>query len=145
MNLIKLQRQLINASRHQKFSTSLNNEYTPLPEYPPIEDKSYESKIKNKQKDWANAVRNCHTVEEKQIKLNMPKYYGWKTLMLNDKNVPYSALPLVQYCTRTHLIENSPPLIKGFNTAQIDQQVQLLQPIIEEAILFQHDILRYVY
>lgn len=142
MNFIKLERQVCRFRNHFRSTSTLpNTEYTEYPEYPPIEDLSYESRKKKDAQKWSDAVQKCNTIEEKQMKLNMPKYYGWKCINFNDVLIPYNSLPLVQHCTRTCYKESLP---KYYDSINVDQSAEELKSLIEDAILFEHDILKYV-
>ncbi|KAL3280310.1 hypothetical protein HHI36_017798 [Cryptolaemus montrouzieri] len=86
-------------------STLTDSEYTATPQYPPILDVSYEKKLERKRECKHEEIKNVKTVEEKQIKLNMPRYYGFKTYVMCENDIPYNNLQLTQHVTRTHLIE----------------------------------------
>lgn len=121
------------------FSTALQgteDEYTNTPQYPPILDMSPEKVKERKIKETHEAIRAVKTVEEKQIKLNMPKYYGFKRYLFNENEVTYNALPLVQHITRTHLIEDA-ELPKFYNDINVDQLFDKVKAEVEEAILFE--------
>lgn len=63
-------------SKARCFSTPApreEDEYTATPQYPPILDLSYEKKQERKIESKHNAIKDVKTVEEKQIKLNMPR------------------------------------------------------------------------
>lgn len=142
MNLIKLERQLCILKNNFRFASTLpSSEYTEYPEYPPIVDRCREAKKKREIGDWSQAIQKCRTVEEKQMKLNMPKYYGWKCIVFNDTKIPYNSMPLIQHCTRTHF-KNSLPTY--YDSIVVDSLVNEIQPLIEEAILFEHDVVKYV-
>lgn len=80
---------------------------TKKPEYPPILEVSERARRERKFEEWKVQVQNVKTVEEKLMKINMPKYYGWESVMLNDKKIPYNALQFIQHCTRTHTIQQN--------------------------------------
>lgn len=140
MNLIKLERHLCRFSSHFRPASTLpSTEYTEYPEYPPIEDLSYEAKKKKEVEDWSDKVRKCRTVEEKQMKLNMRKYYGWRCIDLNDVLIPYNSLPLIQHLTRSCYKDALP---KYYDNINVDTSAEELKPLIEDAILFEHDVLK---
>lgn len=87
----------------QATALSTDSEYTAEPEYPVIRDLSYKGRKVQSAKDWHDEIRRVATVEEKMIKVNMPRYYGYKVVDLNDTKMPYNALPLMQHYTRTVL------------------------------------------
>jgi small subunit ribosomal protein S30 len=112
-------------------------EYTPTPVYPPIYDTSKKAKKEENVKLYHETVKNLNTVEEKLIKLNMPKYYGYKCIMLNDQKFPYNCLPLSQYSTRTNFQEAKlEELYKG-NDEKCSALVQSVKNDIEETLVFE--------
>ena len=68
-----------------------------------------------KNKDEANYVelkkqmKSLNTVEEKQIYLNKPKYWGWYSCVMNIENIPPESLSLIQYATNTTIVKNELP------------------------------------
>lgn len=116
------------------------NEYTDTPEYPPILDLSLKArKLRDRQTVHQN-IQKINTVEEKQIALNMPRYYGWKSIVLNESKIPYNAMPLVQYYTRTHFneIENLPDLYTEL-ASMSDEVVQEIKSCIEDSIAIENE------
>ncbi|XP_030381539.1 28S ribosomal protein S30, mitochondrial [Scaptodrosophila lebanonensis] len=91
------------------FSETAHSEYTDTPEYPPIRDLNFKSRKRQEATDWHEEIRKVPTIEEKIIKLNMPRYYGYKVVDLTDTKIPYNALPLTQHYTRTAFEELSAP------------------------------------
>lgn len=82
-----------------------NDEYTEQPEYPKIKDLSFKSRKKDERLTWHEEIQKVKTVEEKMIKINMPRYYGYKVVQMNEASLPYNCLPAIQHYTRT-LFEN---------------------------------------
>lgn len=120
------------------YSSILHNEseYTSTPQYPPILDLSLQKRIESKREVKHDEIKAVKTVEEKQIKLNMPRYYGFKTHLFKEEKIPYNNLPLAQHVTRTHLIvDNNLP--EFYNNIQIDELVKQLKSDIEELILME--------
>lgn len=119
-------------------ASTLRNEeeYTTTPQYPPILDLSYEKKVERRQETIHEEIKAVKTVEEKQIKLNMPRYYGFKSYMLKEDYVPYNSLPLTQHITKTHLIINNnlPDYYKSFS---VDDLVSNIKSEVEDAILIE--------
>lgn len=115
------------------------NEYTDTPEYPPILDMSLQGKKLRERQELHKKIQAINTVEEKQIALNMPRYYGWKCILFNEDKVPYNAMPLVQYYTRSHFIpvDKLPEYYKETSEAA-DAVVQEIKGLIEEAILIEN-------
>ncbi|XP_025075488.1 uncharacterized protein LOC105432645 [Pogonomyrmex barbatus] len=114
--------------------------------YPPIEDLSnWKSKWKKTRQAWHDKIKNLETVEEKLFEINMPRYYGWKSLILNEHVVPYNSLSHVQYITRTHVVKESglPTYYDNIiSTEQLDNLVQVIKSDIENDIIFEYCIKR---
>lgn len=122
------------------------DEYTETPEYPPILDMSLEGRKKRERESLFAKIRELNTVEEKQIALNMPRYYGWKSVMLREDKVPYNALPLVQCYTRSHFIPSEKLPDTYADTDQLaDDVVKEVKGQIEDAIAIELDGVEYVY
>lgn len=83
MSLIRINRALssrvIKRINHFSTVTQENEEYTTTPQYPPILDLSFEKRLERKKEKVYEEIKNVKTVEEKQIKLNMPRYVIKKT------------------------------------------------------------------
>lgn len=119
------------------FSSGLyESEYTSSPQYPPILDFSFEKKLERKRDSAYDEIKAVKTVEEKQIKLNMPRYYGFKTHLFTEDRIPYNSLPLSQHITRSHLIINN-DLPEYYNSIKVDEHVKQLKTDIEELILME--------
>lgn len=118
-------------------AANLSDEYTEKPEYPPIQDLSFKARKKRAAQTWHEQVKNVTTVEGKLIKVNMPRYYGFRTIMLGDERVPYNCLPLSQHYTRT-LFENVQKLPEFYDAAgeSVDSFAKSLQGSIEDAVGF---------
>lgn len=111
-------------------------------EYPPILDTSFFPRRERQfQKTYVDAVKNITTVEEKIFKLNMPRYYGWKPVILTENYVPYNVLPSAQYITRTHVMpEKSLPTTyydSIISSEAVDVLAKQLQNQFEEMLLFE--------
>ncbi|CAL1683583.1 unnamed protein product [Lasius platythorax] len=118
---------------------------TEEPVYPPVEDLSLKAKSKRKKQAWHEKIKNIYTVEEKLFELNMPRFYGWKSLFLNEHTIPYNSLSHAQYITRTHVIKESglPAYYNNvISTEQLDSIVQAIKNDIEDNIIFEHCIRR---
>lgn len=139
MHIIKLHRSLLKIKnaipRYSTITALEESEYTETPEYPPILDMTREGKLLRRRQSFQSKIQELNTIEEKQIALNMPRYYGWQCIMLNNDKVPYNAMPLVQYYTRSHFIPVA-KLPEAYN--EIEQQasniLQEIKPQIEDAI-----------
>ena len=74
-----------------------------------------------------------------QIKLNMPRYYGWPVAVLNNERFPYNCLPFIQHTTRTFLI-TEPNILPGFyDKFNIDDDLlKSLRNDIEEVLYVEY-------
>lgn len=116
------------------------SEYTEKPEYPPILDMSLQGRKLRERQALYQKIKEINTVEEKQIALNIPRYYGWRCVMLNEDKIPYNAMPLVQYYTRSHFVPvDKLPEYYSETSAAADAVVQEIKALIEEAILIEND------
>ncbi|XP_059055615.1 large ribosomal subunit protein mL65 [Achroia grisella] len=116
------------------------NEYTEIPEYPAIVDTSLQGrKLREREKLHEN-IRNINTVEEKQIALNMPRYYGWKCVMLHENKIPYNAMPMIQCYTRSHFVPiDKLPEAYSETALTADSVVKEIKSLIEDAICIEHE------
>ncbi|OAD60324.1 28S ribosomal protein S30, mitochondrial [Eufriesea mexicana] len=110
--------------------------------YPPILDLSYRARIRRKGQEWHDKIKKLETVEEKIYGINMPHYYGWKSLHLKEGNVPYNSLQHAQYITRTHLMNDHklPDFYDSvITTEQLDTLVQTLKYHIKNIVMFEYN------
>lgn len=127
-----------NLPKLRYISSALHNEseYTSTPQYPPILDLSFEKKLERKKEAVYEEIKKVKTIEEKQIKLNIPRCYGFKTHLFTEDRIPYHSLPLAQHITRTHLIvDNNLP--EYYKNIQVDEHVKHLKADLEELILME--------
>lgn len=80
--------------------------FTKTPEYPPILDLSRKCVERRKEESWYKKIERQETVEEKLFEINVPRYWGWKCLMLREGEIPYNSLNFAQYITRTHILDS---------------------------------------
>lgn len=106
--------------------------------YPEILDLSAKARRKRERIAWHEEVKKLNTIEEKLIKVNMPKYYGWKMIMLNDKQFPYTSLPRIQHYTRTQFEEGLPKEWNKHTIEELDTIVNSVKEQIEETILYEN-------
>ncbi|XP_033150249.1 28S ribosomal protein S30, mitochondrial [Drosophila busckii] len=106
---------------------------TGVAQYPEIKDLSFKARKQEKAAEWHNEIRQVPTIEEKMIKVNLPRYYGYKVVDFNDTKVPYNALPLTQHYTRTVLEEL--PVAESV----MDQFVKSARSDAIEALEYAHD------
>lgn len=128
-------------ARYLQLSTDVSsnhyNEYTENPIYPEILNNSIKSKEIRKKMVWHEDIKKLKTVEEKLIKVNMPRYYGYKCVMFGDEKFPYNCLPLTQHYTRTMLkIDNNLPAFYNSNSSVVDKLVTSLKNEIIDCIEF---------
>lgn len=108
-------------------------------EYPVIEDISTEAKRIKKKLEWREKIKRVPTIEEKIIELNIPRYYGYKCLMLENNDFPYNSMPFIQYVTKTEF-EQLPEKIKDeVEAKKIDGFLELIKSDIQDAIEFEID------
>lgn len=119
-------------------SGSVEDEYTKEPIYPDIVDPSFRKKKERQSLSWHEEVKNLNTVEEKLLKVNMPRYYGFRNYQLNDDHFRYNCLPFLQHWTRTSFEEGIPTGYYGKTAEEENQLVAQLKDLIEEAVVFQH-------
>lgn len=107
-------------------------------EYPPILDMSRKARRLREEIAWHEEVKKLQTIEEKLLKVNMPKYYGWRTIVLNDKSIPYNALPYIKHYTRTQFEEGLPKEWCKHSPEQLDAMVNDVRKHIEDALVHHH-------
>lgn len=134
---------------NRRYSNSVlldENEYTDTPSYPPILDTSLQGRKLRERQNVHENIKALNTVEEKQIGLNMPRYYGWKCVILNENKIPYNALPLVKCYTRTHFIPVNalPDNIYLETTSLAESVVKETKSLIEDAIALELKGVRYI-
>uniref|UniRef100_A0A1I8MAF7 28S ribosomal protein S30, mitochondrial n=1 Tax=Musca domestica TaxID=7370 RepID=A0A1I8MAF7_MUSDO len=117
-----------------------NDEYWETPQYPEIKDTSFDGRKKDEAKTWHEQIQKTPTVEEKLIKINMPRYYGYKVVHMNEERLPYNCLPAIQHYTRTHFepMENE---VK--EDEKLSAFVTALKERIVDVVEFSHDFYRY--
>ncbi|XP_076646293.1 mitochondrial ribosomal protein S30 [Halictus rubicundus] len=108
--------------------------------YSPILDLSKQGVKRRAKEEWHNKIQKLESVEEKLFGLNMPYYYGWKSLLLQEGIIPYNSLQHTQYITKTHLVDNQklPNFYDNLCTPeQLDILVQNVKKPIQDAIIFE--------
>ena len=122
-------------------ATTELSEYTDKPIYPEIISNSYDSKKLRKYEEWHDQIKNLNTIEEKLIKINMPRYYGHKSVILSDGKFPYNCLPLTQHYTRTALTETQPNYLTT-NPELVNSFTEQIKSDVVDAIEFCTDFYR---
>lgn len=115
-----------------------NDEYTKEPQYPPIVDVGYTATKLRERLEWHEKIKCLKTVEEKLFAINMPRYYGFKSVMLNDQVFRYNSLPFFQYCTRTSISDSGLPEYYNKLNEKVDGLLGHVKSDIEDAILFEY-------
>lgn len=111
-------------------------EYTSEPIYPEILDMSRPKVRERKKAQIHEQIQRVPTVEEKQIKINMPRYYGFKTYILRDDAVPYNSLPLAQHVTRTCVVVESEQMHSFYGQSDqdsVEADVAELKALVADA------------
>ncbi|KAK3921872.1 28S ribosomal protein S30, mitochondrial [Frankliniella fusca] len=110
------------------------------PQYPPIVEETPLAQKLRRKKQWHDWLRSHDTIEEKLFELNMPKYYGWNSVILRDDAVPYNFLPWARFSTRTH-IEVSDAINPLYSDSLLDTKASEiaseLKSEVENVILFE--------
>ncbi|XP_037039129.1 28S ribosomal protein S30, mitochondrial [Bradysia coprophila] len=117
-----------------------DDEYTKEPQYPPILDlESKAIRLRNRQ-EWHDKIKNVKTIEEKLIGINMPRYYGFKSVMLNDHIFRYNSLPFFQHITRTQLVDAGLPDCYNNLNEKVDGLLGQVKSDVEDAVLFEYTV-----
>lgn len=106
-------------------------------EYPPIIDKSPKLVKERAKMVWHEAVKNCTTIEEKLIKVNIPAYWGLRTTPLVNDEYHYNCLPYFQHWTRTQYETGLPNTWFKRSTEEVDALVNSIREQIIDSIQFQ--------
>ncbi|KAK0181570.1 hypothetical protein PV327_003843 [Microctonus hyperodae] len=121
--------------------TSNSNEIIPEEvEYPPIQDISYKARWRRFRETWHEEVKQVKTVEEKMIKINMPRYWGFRCMMYDEGKIVYHELPHAQFVTRTYVASDTQLPSYYDNVIEPEKLNKLCEEIkksIEDGIVFQ--------
>lgn len=118
-----------------------NDEFTEVAQYPEIKDLSFLARKEREALSWQEQIQKTATVEEKMIKINMPRYYGFKVVELHDERLPYNCLPAIQHYTRT-LFESLP--IESKDDEKLLSYLTALKSDVQDALELAHDYFRWV-
>lgn len=119
---------------------SIDSDYRRKAVYPEILDTSEEAENLRKKHRQAAQIRKLHTVEEKLFAVNLPRYYGWNSLILEEGKYPYNFLPFVQHVTRTNRVNVGKELLyKVLNKdpGLTKEVLGKIRPLLQEALLFE--------
>lgn len=108
-------------------------------EYPPILDPSRKAVADREKLKWHDQVKNCGTIEEKLIKVNMPAYWGLRTTPLLNDEYHYNCFPYIQHWTRTQYGNGLPSDWFKSPAEKVDALVNDVREQVIEAIGFQYD------
>lgn len=111
-------------------------------EYPPILDQSKAAVAERSKLAWHEQVKNCLTIEEKLIKVNMPAYWGLRTTPLVNDEYHYNCFPYFQHWTRTQYETGLPGNWFKRSAEEIDGLVNNIREQIIETISFHYQISR---
>lgn len=143
-NLLKLNRvtcKILRNSKRGLVTRVIENpeEYSEKPEYPPILDLSYKAKKKREKERYHEEFKQVGTVEEKLIKINLPRYYGWKAVVLSESDIYYNALGMTKYVTRTDLkeVDGLPEFYKK-NDELVTKVVEKVKKEVEDVIGYEY-------
>lgn len=126
-----------NINNSCKFST-LDDEYVEKPEYPPILDISPKAVERREMLEYHEKFKRLNTVEEKLFAINLPRYIGWKSLILKEGNLPYDILPFMQYITKTRFTETSVlPLPSIVSSVQKEHFLNKIRGEVQEAVILE--------
>lgn len=127
-------------------ATAEHDEYEKEPKYPSIEELSFRRNLLKRRTHWYDHIRGLDTVEEKLLAINQPRYYGYKSVMLNDNNFGYNSLPFIQHSTRTSLDTTATGQLSatldvynndGHSEADVQKLVDTVRADIVDAIQFE--------
>lgn len=119
-----------------RLRSTTSSEYTSTPNYPPIYSLEPKAVTKRLIESGADKLKKVPTVEEKLLALNVPRYWGWDSVMVNEGNLPYDFLPFAQHITRTRMIEvDSLPVPLPSETLQ--QVMKTVKDQLEKIIVFE--------
>lgn len=120
------------------YQSETNNEYTDKPQYPPILNLSKESRYIRDRDQKLEKLKKVGTVEEKQIGINMPRYYGWSSLILKEGNYPFNILPFIKHITRTDYIQTEQfPFLNNYSQLEIESIINSIRPQLQESIIME--------
>lgn len=124
------------------FSRSLTLAYVCRQEnraqYPPIVDVQPEPTLLRQELNNHEKIRNLGTIEEKSIGINMPRYYGWQSLVVKEKILPYDFLPFAQTVTKTKIYEVD-TLPNRLSNDDCQQFIDRIKPQLENSLIFEYN------
>lgn len=123
------------------------NELSPQPSkggpyYPAIQNLSLKARQQKDAEDWHVEISQVPTIEEKLLKINMPRYYGYKVVNFTDSKTPYNAMPVAQHYTRTVMEKIEPPNSGSIDNDKFDRIFKAARGETIEALEFSNDYCR---
>ncbi|XP_017891276.1 39S ribosomal protein S30, mitochondrial [Ceratina calcarata] len=120
-------------------STTVSNETEDVV-YPPILDLSRAARVRRNKEEWHEKIKRLYSVEEKLFGINMPRYYGWKSMIVEEGRVRYNSLDHAQYITRTHVMNEHklPAVYDTLSNEQLDSVVENVKHHIEKIVSFEY-------
>lgn len=109
---------------------------------------SFKGRKRRQREAWYEEIKALETVEEKLFKVNMPRYYGWRLLLLKEDKIPYDTLKYTQYITRTHVMKETglPSYYNNvISTEKLDSIVEAIKSNIVDDIALEYCHQRLVY
>jgi hypothetical protein len=94
--IITIQRpQILAASSHRHFhGPPKKEEFSKVAEYPQIE--TYKNEDEKEFDQLRQTIKSLNTVEEKQMYLNKPKYYGWYSCVVDTTHIKADSLDFLR-------------------------------------------------
>ncbi|XP_015191428.1 PREDICTED: 28S ribosomal protein S30, mitochondrial [Polistes dominula] len=142
---LRLFKNTVSVLKHgsKKYLTTVSNEsqIAQTVHYPEILDMSREGRKRRGWQKWYDEIKRLPTVEEKLFKINMPRYYGWKSLLLDEHFIPYNSLDHAQYITRTYVIPERglPDFYNNVITnEELESILNNIKSTIEDTIAFEY-------
>ena len=105
-------------------------------EYPPVLDTSYKGTKDRETKRWHRLIQDLPTVQEKQLELNMSRYYGHWSCHLSSHDVHYNHAEFVQFATRSKMVEVWPEVYATVND-EVNRFLPLLKKKVEDILLLE--------
>ena len=109
-------------------------EYVQVPQFPKVEQ--FRTADEREYDALKNTMKSLKTVEEKQIYLNKPKYYGWFSTVLDPDKILPDSLDFFQYATNTTLVDEMPQKLKDLQELAATE-AEKLEPFVKKHLLRQ--------
>ncbi|XP_043206788.1 28S ribosomal protein S30, mitochondrial-like isoform X1 [Amphibalanus amphitrite] len=98
-------------------------------EYPPVLDTSFKATKDRETQQWHKLIQSLPTVQEKQLELNMSRYYGHWACQLSPHDVHYNHAEFIQFATRTNVVEAWPNVY-----STLDDEVNKFLPVLKKKV-----------